>query len=55
VAYGVLPDTLSKDVLEDFPAVKAYHHSMASLEAVAAFYSKESNTVHRAGFMPDAA
>jgi len=45
-------DGVPKDLLKDYPDLKAYRNSVAALDAVAAFYAKETDDI-RAGFKPD--
>jgi hypothetical protein len=42
----------TKDVLEEYPTIKAYRNLVASLEPVAAFYAKETDEM-RAAFRAD--
>ena len=51
--YGTLVAGVPKDLLKDYPDLKAYRNSVAALDAVAAFYAKETDDI-RAGFKPDA-
>jgi hypothetical protein len=52
ITWVLLPG-VPKDLLKDYSDLKAYRNSVATLDAVAAFYAKETDDI-RAGFKPDA-